>query len=284
MSPRPRRLFAAGLAAVLMGALAACANDSSELMIYSGRQKDLIEPLFRRFAEDTGIDIAVRYGDSPDLALQIDTEGDRSPADVFVSQSPGAVDFLDQQGRLIPLSDDVLRKVPEEDRAADGVWVGLSGRVRVLVYNNETVDQTELPDSVFDLTDPRYGGRLGVAPGNASFQDFVTVMRAERGDDAALAWLEGLAANDAETYPNNIAIVEAVGRGEIDFGLVNHYYNERALAEDPGLPSENHFFPEGDLGGLLLVTAASVLDTNDQGDDAERLVDFLLSEEAQRFL
>ena len=70
-----------------------------------------------------------------------------------------------------------------------------------------------------------------------------------------------MADNDAVPYPNNVSIVEAVGRGEVPTGLVNHYYNERAKAEDPDVSSENYFFPEGDLGNLLLVTAASVVDT-----------------------
>jgi iron(III) transport system substrate-binding protein len=108
-------------------------------------------------------------------------------------------------------------------------------------------------------------------------------MRVDRGDDETLEWLEGMAANDARPYPNNVSIVEAVGRGEIRLGLVNHYYNEQAQAEDPSVPSENYFFPEGDLGGLLLVTAASVLDTSDHAEDGERLIRFLLESEAQEY-
>lgn len=275
---------AAGLAAaVVLAVLPGCSDDDGRLTIYSGRQKDLIQPLLEQFAQESGIEIDVRYGDSADLALQIDVEGDRSPADVFISQSAGSVDFLDQGERLVPLSADVLEKVADGDHAEDGTWVGLSGRVRTLVYNTETVTPSDLPRSIFDLTDPKYAGRLGIAPGNASFQDFVTVMRAERSEAVTLDWLRGLAANGVETYPNNISIVEAVGRGEIDFGLVNHYYNEQAKAEDPDVPSENHFFPEGDLGSLLLVSTASILATNDRGDAAARLVEFLLSEPAQRY-
>ncbi|MGH9245701.1 MAG: extracellular solute-binding protein [Acidimicrobiales bacterium] len=273
-------LSATGLLAV--GLVAGCSGDD-RLTVYSGRTQDLIGPLLERFSGETGIRIDVRYGDSGELAQLIDTEGDNSPADVFISQSPGAVAFLDQADRLRTLDEDLVEAVPADDRADDGHWVGLTARVRVLVYNTEQVDPAELPRSVFDLTDPRYRGQVGVAPPNASFQDFVTAMRLDAGDDETLGWLEDMAANEARTYPNNVSIVEAVGRGEIRFGLVNHYYNDQAKAENPSVPSENYFFPGGDLGSLLLVTAASLVETTDQTEDGERLVEFLLSAESQEY-
>ena len=269
---------------VLAGAaLAACGGGSDELTIYSGRELDLIQPILERFAEESGIDIAVRDGTTADLALQIDNEGERSPADVFLSQSPGAVSFLDERGRLAPLPQDILDRVPAEDRATDGTWVGVTGRVRTLVYNTELVEEADLPGSVLDLTDARYEGMLAVAPSNASFQDFVTGLRGELGDDETLAFLEGLVANDPSTYPNNVSILDAVNRGEIAMGLINHYYWFEAAADDPDQPSALHFFDDGDLGSMLLVTAASVLDTSDQPEDAQRLVEFLLGEEAQTY-
>jgi iron(III) transport system substrate-binding protein len=271
------------VALLVASAAVGCGGDGERLTIYSGRTRELIDPLLQRFNEDTGIKIDVRYADSAELALLIDTEGDRSPADVFISQSPGAVGFLDNAGRLRELPAAVLDRVPDDDHAADGRWVGLTGRVRTLVYNTDDVDPAELPDSVLDLTDEQYRGRLGVAPENGSFQDFVTAMRVELGEDETLAWLRGIAENDPRTYPNNVSILEAVGRGEIEMGLVNHYYDFRAKAEDPDLPTALHFFSEGDLGGLLLVTAASVVDTADRVPEAERLVEYLLDDDAQRY-
>ena len=268
----------------LVLSLASCGGGGSdELTIYSGRELALIQPILEQFAEDTGIDIAVRDGTTADLALQIDAEGDRSPADVFLSQSPGAVSFLDEHGRLAPLPQSILDQVPAEDRADDGAWVGVTGRVRTLVYNTDLVDEADLPASVLDLPDPRYAGMLGVAPTNASFQDFVTGMRSELGDDEALAWLEGIVANDPTTYPNNLSILDAVNRGEVAMGLINHYYWFETAVDDPDQPSALHFFDDGDLGSMLLVTAASVLDTSDQPEEAQQLVEFLLSETAQRY-
>ncbi|MGH9215584.1 MAG: extracellular solute-binding protein, partial [Acidimicrobiales bacterium] len=159
-------------------ALAACGSGGDErLVVYSGRTSNLIDPLLNDFADDSGISVTVRYGESADLALLIDEEGDRTLADVFISQSPGAVGFLDAAGRLAPLADELIAAVPEGDAAADAGWVGLSGRVRTLVYNPDLVDDADLPDSVLDLTAPEYAGRVALAPTNGSFQDFVTVLR-----------------------------------------------------------------------------------------------------------
>jgi iron(III) transport system substrate-binding protein len=269
------------LAATTLGACSS--GDGGRLVVYSGRTENLVKPLLDQFNDETGIKIDVRYDDSANLALLIDEEGDRTPADVFISQSPGAVGFLDEAGRLTALPDDVVDLVPDGDAASDNGWVGLSGRVRTLVYNTDLVDPATLPDSVLDLTDERYAGQVALAPTNGSFQDFVTVLRGELGDDEARAWLDGMAAGDPPTFDNNTAIVEAVGRGEVPMGLVNHYYAFRALDEDPDLPVANHFFPDGDYGSTLLVTAASILEGTDRGDDAEALVEFLLSGEAQEY-
>ena len=266
------------------GALAGCGGDDGDrLVVYSGRTSNLVNPLLEQFSEDTGTPIDVRYDDSANLALLIDEEGDRTPADVFISQSPGAVGFLDEGGHLAELPEDLVAMVPEGDAAADRGWVGLSGRVRTLVYNTEMVDPADLPESVLDLTGPEYAGQVALAPTNGSFQDFVTVLRTELGDEEAATWLEGMAAGDAPTFTNNTAIVEAVGRGGVPVGLVNHNYAFVARDEDPDLPVENHFFSEGDYGSTLLVTAASVLAQSDQGEDAEALVEYLLAADAQEY-
>jgi iron(III) transport system substrate-binding protein len=264
--------------------LSACSSGGADrVTIYSGRTQELIAPLLERFAEESGIGVDVRYGESPDLALLLAEEGDKTPADVFLSQSPGAIGFVDSEKMLTRLPDSILEQVPERFRAKDGDWVGTSGRVRVLVYNKDAVRPDELPQSVYDVTKPEYRGRVGIAPPNASFLDFVTSMRELEGDEKTLQFLEDLEANDVRTYQNNIAIVDAVNRGEIDMGLVNHYYNEQAKAEDPGLASENFVFPDGDIGALILVTTAGVLEASDNRDGAEQLVDFLLSKESQEY-
>lgn len=277
-----RWLVVSILMAIVM--VACGSNGTDTLTIYSGRSEELIGPLLEDFTEETGIAVEVRYGGSADLALLIDQEGDRSPADVFISQSPGAIGFLAERSHLRPVPDEVLDLVDDSFHNADGLWVGVSGRVRVLVYNADLVDPSDLPGSVFDLTDASFRGRVGLAPANGSFQDFVTAMREVRGDDATLAWLQGMEANDSPEYANNSSIVQAVARGEIPMGLVNHYYNFRALAEDPNLPSRNHYFSGEDLGGLVIVTAAGIIEGTEAVDEANALLEFMLGEQAQLFL
>ncbi len=278
-----RLLLALPVLLALAGGLAACSSDEDRLTIYSGRNSELLGPLLEQFSEETGIGIDVRYGQSADLALLIGEEGDRSPADVFISQSPGAEGYLDEQGLLAELPASVLDLVPEASRAADGSWVGLSARFRTLVYDSEAVDEADLPESVLDLVDPQYEGQVAVAPENGSFQDFVTSMRTEIGDDETEAWLTGMAENNSPVYADNLSIVDAVARGVVPFGLVNHYYNYRILEEDPDAPSRNHFFSAYDLGSLRLVTGASILESADLPDEAAELIEFLLGEDAQTF-
>ncbi|HWH33034.1 MAG TPA: extracellular solute-binding protein [Egibacteraceae bacterium] len=278
-----RRTVAALLALALAAALTACSGGREALTIYSGRTENLVGPLLERFHAETGIPIDVKYGDSAELALLLDTEGERTSADVFLSQTPGANAFLAGKDLLLELPAEVVERVDERFRDEHGVWVGVTGRQRVLVYNRELVEPSALPTSVDQLTQPQFAGKVAVAPTNGSFQDFVTAMRQVRGDDETLTWLRALDAGGAPTYANNNAIVDAVARGEVAMGLVNHYYNHRFLDEDPSLPSRNHQFPGDDIGSLLIPSTVSVLASTDQRDNALRFVEFLLEAQAQRY-
>lgn len=281
MGTRRRILAALALpVAILAGA---CSGGRDALTIYSGRDEALVAPILQDFAEETGVDVDVRYGESGELALLLNEEGDATKADVFLSQSPGPTAAVADDAGLAELAPDVLDLVDARWHGVDGKWVGVTARQRVLVYNTEMVSEAELPESVFDLVEPEFEGMVAVAPTNASFQDFVTAMRQTEGDEATQEWLDGMAANGAQTYADNSSIVAAVGRGEIPMGLVNHYYNYRALEEDPSLPTRNYVFPGDDLGSLLIDSTVGVLASSDHREDAERLVEFLLEADAQEF-
>ena len=289
MTTRP---LVALLAAVALG-LGACGSDADsggadasapQLTIYSGRSEELVGPVIAQFEGETGIDVEVRYGDTAQLAGAILEEGDNSPADVFFAQDAGALGALSDAGRFRPLDPVLVDRVDPQFRSVDGEWVGVSGRARVAVYNTSLRSEDDLPASVLDLTNPRWGGgKIGWAPTNGSFQAFVTAMRVALGEDGARAWLEGIKANEPKVYENNIAIVEAAGAGEIELGLVNHYYLYRFLAEDPAFPAANHLFPNGDLGSLVNVAGVGILDTADHTEAAQQLVEFLLAEPAQQY-
>jgi iron(III) transport system substrate-binding protein len=262
----------------------AASADGSSLVVYSGREEEYMKPVFDAFTTASGTAINVRYGDSPDLALLIGEEGDKTPAQVFISQSPGSQSYLDQKSLLSQLPDETLNRVPAKLRAKDGSWVGIAGRQRILVYNTELVKTSELPASVVDLTKDQYKGKVGVAPSNASFQDFVAGLNQLVGPEQASAWLKGMADNGAKAYAKNGAIVEAVARGEVPMGLVNHYYVTETLAEDPATPIAAHRFPGDDPGSLFLVATASVPAPAKDNAQAIALIDFLLSDEGQTLI
>ena len=262
-----------------------CVEPSArEVTIYSSRTENLIEAVLDAFQCETGIEVAVKFGDSTQLALLLDEEGDRTPADVFLSRSPGPVGFLEARGLLGQIDQSVLDLVSADNRSANGNWVGFSGRKRVAVYNIDAVDSSELPESVFELTDEKWRGRVALPATNGSFVDWFTVFRDQHGTDVATQWLNDMVANDASYYANNRAIVEAASRGEVDIGLVNHYYNyQEAAAAGEGHRALNHDFADGDIGSLLIITAATVTEASDNVEEANELLRYLLSEPVQRY-
>lgn len=283
-----------GVTAVAVGRSAAyAAQDSTPapgaspvttgtLTMYSGRNEALVGGLLDQITEATGVTLDVRYGNTAELAAQILEEGENTPADLFLSQDAGALGALAKAGRLAELPEDLLEQVDPLFRDEKGYWVGLSGRARVLVYQPDLVEESELPESILDL--PGSGIRpIGIAPTNASFQTFVTALRLTEGEDAARAWLEELMASDVVIFDGNGAIVDAVANGEIAVGLVNHYYLYEKRTENPDLTAENYYFTNGDIGGLINVAGIGVLANSDQQAAAQKVVRYLLSEEAQTY-
>ena len=255
-----------------------------EITVYSGRNEELVGPLIEQFEAETGITVNVRYGDTAELAAAIIEEGANTPADVYFSQDAGALGLLAAEGRLQKLPDETLNRVEARFRSPEGLWVGASGRARVVVYSNATLTEEDLPESILGFTDPQWKGRLGWAPSNASFQAFVTALRALQGEERARQWLEGIKANEPKVYDGNTPIVQAVAAGEIDAGFVNHYYLMRQLAEHgQDFAARNHFFKQGDPGSLINVAGAAVLNGTQHQAAAEQFVNYLLSESAQRY-
>jgi iron(III) transport system substrate-binding protein len=253
--------------------------------LYSGRNETLVGPLIEEYAEETGTSVDTRYGGTGELAATILEEGEDTPASLFFSQDAGALGLLAEEGRLATLPEELLDRVEERFRDPEGRWVGVTGRARVLAYNNETVAEDELPASVRDLADTAWAGRLGWAPENASFQAFITAFRLIDGDDAVRSWLETMIANGTVNFgDSNSAIVQAIGNGEIDAGLVNHYYLY-AVGREAGenFPVANHFFAGGDPGSLINVAGIGLIEGADDADAALAFADYLLSDEAQGY-
>ncbi len=252
-----------------------------KLVVYSGRSESLVGPIIQQFREATGIDVDVKYGSTSEIAATVMEEGVRSPADVVWAQDPGALGTLSDMFR--PLPSDVTLAVPEWARSSEGRWVGVSGRARVIVYNTK-LSEDELPRSVEELTEPRWKGRIGWPPSNASFRVMVTAMRHIWGEDKTRSWLEGILANDVKVFPKNTPIVEAAGKGEVDVGLVNHYYLHRFIAEHgEEFGARNLFLSDGGPASLVMVAGTGVLETSSNSENADAFVRFLLSKVAQQY-
>jgi iron(III) transport system substrate-binding protein len=259
-----------------------CGDGDKTITVYSGRSEELIGPLFERFEDEHGIKVEVRYAKTAQLAALLREEGDRSPADVYIAQDAGALGAVQNAGLLTKLDVEILEQVAPSYRSREGGWVGLSGRVRVVIYNTDAVDSSELPESILDFTDPKWKGRIGWAPTNGSFQAWVTALRISEGEEGARAWLEGVKANAPLEYPKNSAIVAAVGAGEVDVGFVNHYYLYRFLKEEgEGFKARNYYTGSGDIGTLVNVSGAGILVSSDSKEQARKLLNFLLSNDAQ---
>lgn len=260
------------------------ASASNTVVIYSGRSENLVGPLIEQFEAATGIDAQVRYGSTPEIAATLLEEGANSPADLFFAQDPGGLGAIANAGLLAPLPEKITGAVIEEFRSPDGEWVGVAGRARVAVYNTDTLGPEDLPDDLQGFTDPEWAGRVGWAPTNASFQAMVTALRVLEGEEAARAWLEAMLANDTVRFDGNAQIVEAVGAGEIEVGLVNHYYLYRFLAEQGDeFAARNHFLAGGGPGSLLMVAGAGRLASGANEENALRFIEYLVSPEAQEY-
>lgn len=267
----------------LLAPVAAAAQDP--LIIYNGRAEQFVRPAAERFTEQTGIPVVLHAGSATELLNRMRLEGGRTEADLILSNDAGALQIGENEQLFAMLPGNLLARVAENDRGAQGSWIGLSARARVLVVNTnaEGVDSIR---SVRDIAHPRWRGRLGLtSSSNESFVGGLSVYQALWGDDAAEGWLRGLQANvGTDVYPRHGAVVSAVAAGERAVGLVNHYYVFRHLAEHPDAPIRL-VVPdqqEGGIGAAWNVAGIAVSRHSDNQAAARAFIAFLLSEDGQR--
>jgi iron(III) transport system substrate-binding protein len=288
MLPSITRLTAVVGAAAAALTLNACSSgdssDSAEkIVVYSGRSEELVAPLIEQFTADTGIEVDTRYAGSGELAAQLLTEGDQSPADVFLSQDAGALGAVSKAGLFAPIDAATLEAVPSTYSAADGTWVGVSGRARVITYNPTLAPNP--PNTIDGVLAPEWKGKIGFAPSNASWQSFVTGLRVIRGEDGAEQWLRAFKAQDPQAFENNVAVRDAVDSGQIALGLSNHYYLYE-LIDSKGadaVTAQNQFMAPGDPGGLVNVAGVGVLKTAPNPAGAQEFAAYLVGTSAQEY-
>jgi len=250
------------------------------LTIYCGRPEPLMAPLFDRFGAETGVSLVVRYADSWGLERELVAEGTRTPAAVFVAQDAAALGALSRKGLLRELPMEIVQQVDARFAGAAGKhdWVGLSARARAVVYDAAVTPASALPRRLEEVADEKYAGRFGIAPANDSFQAQLALYRVLRGDDALRDLLTGVKKNRPHLYGNNAAVVQAVARGEIAFGLVNHYSLWRESGTVPQGRLAVAFMPGEGVAGFVNAAGVGVLSSDPRALD---LVRFLLSRRAQ---
>jgi iron(III) transport system substrate-binding protein len=288
-----RRFLSASVAALVVLGAAACGGsdgptdttEGADLVIYSGRSESLVAGVLEDLEQETGVKVGVRYAGSSELAAQLLEEGEATKADVFFSQDAGALGALAKAGRLEPLDPAVSEQVIGGFADPNGLWVGTSARARVIAYNPGQAPEVEQMTSVDAVLDPKYKGKIGYAPANASFHAFVTALRVEKGEDGAKEWLTKFKANEPRKYDNNVLILDGVDKGEVALGLINHYYWYERVAEKgaDAVTAKIHFLGADDPGALINVAGVGILKGTDQKAAAAKAVNYLLSEKAQQY-
>jgi iron(III) transport system substrate-binding protein len=277
-----RRVAIAVLAVLAAGVAGGCGGGGgADLIVYSGRSEPLIKPILDDFAKETGMDVSVRFADTTELAATLLEEGDQPRADVFIGQDAGALQHLDEEGR-IDRYDAAAKKVPTQWHAKDGTWTGLSARARVLIVNNELIPEGEEPTSIWDLTDPAYKGKVA-APNatNASWIGFVSALRIKEGDARATEWLRRMKENDLAVLGSHSDVRAAVGSGEYEIGLVNHYYVELEKRENSPVRAVFTDQGDGEMGTVVNVASGGVVKGAEHPENARKLLDYLLTEPVQ---
>lgn len=259
-------------------------ESTNELIVYSGRKESLIGALFESYEKERGLEVKTRYGGTAELAATILEEGKNSPADLFFAQDAGGLGAVASEGRFRELPRTLLDKVDSRFRSPQAVWMGISGRARVVVYNTEKLTEETLPDTVWGFTDSQWKGKLGWPPTNGSFQAFVTALRVTEGEQKAREWLENIKANEPKRYNNNTSTVDATGKGEVLAGFVNHYYLYRFLKEHgETFPARNYHLRGGGPGAIINLAGVGVLASANNANAATDFIDYMLSHESQQY-
>ena len=290
-----KRRHLSAVVAVAALALAACGSgdsatgeaplDPSKLTIYSAQHANLVDAWVEGFTADTGIQVQVRQGKDSSMGNQLVAEGDKTQADVFLTENSPAMTVVQNAGLLSPVEQSTLDQVSQQYRPSSGEWVGIAARSTVLIYNPSKISEADLPASMLDLADPKCKGKWGAAPSGADFQAIVSGVLQAEGADRTETWLKGLKEN-AKVYQNNIATMKAVNAGEVPMGIMYHYYwyRDQALTKEGSANTKLHYFKGEDVGAFVSVSAGGVLKASTKQADAQKFLAWVTSAKGQEAL
>jgi iron(III) transport system substrate-binding protein len=256
--------------------------DPSALVIYNAQHENLTTAWADAFTKESGIKVQLRNGDDLSMANQLVAEGSASPADVFITENSPGMTLVEQAGLFADVDTATLAQVPAQYSPSTGKWVGVAARSTVFVYNTSKLKPADLPKSIMDLADPKWKGRWGASPSGADFQAIVSAMLELKGADATRAWLAAMKTN-AAPYKGNSTVMKAVNAGEIDGGVIYHYYwyGDQAKTKENSKNTQLEFFGHQDPGAFVSVSGAGVLASSKKQQEAQKFLAFITSRPGQ---
>ena len=288
-----RRTFLTGLGALGTVGLVGCGSKSGDkyvadpgsLQVYSAQHENLTKAWVDAFSAATGIKVQIRKGSDASMGHQIVAEGSASPADVFLTENSPAMTLVERNDLLAPLEDATRRQVPGTLSPSSKAWTSIAARSTVLVYNPAKLAKADLPKSLMDLAAPEWKDRWGCAPGGADFQAIVAGMLAGQGEDKTTTWLDGLQ-NNARVLQNNIATMKSVNAGQIQCGVIYHYYwyRDQAGTKEGSGNTALHYFRNQDPGAFVSLSAGAVLAGSKKPTEARKFLAYVTSEAGQKVL
>lgn len=280
--------MAAVLSTLALAAGATACSDSGEsdeLLVYNAQHESLTKEWIEAFTKETGIKVTYRQGGDTELGNQLVAEGQASPADVFLTENSPAMAAVERAGLFADLDPDTLDQVPPQYRPSTGKWTGVAARSTVFVYNTARLQPDQLPKSLLDLQQPQWQGRWGAPPTKADFQAIVSALLELKGEPATAQWLAAMKTN-AKLYSDNIATLKAVNAGEVDGGVIYHYYwfRDQAKTKEMSGNTALHYFKNEDPGAFVSLSGGGVLASSDRIDQAQQFIRFVTGKAGQEVL
>lgn len=281
--------LSAGLLAAPVAALAqtapAVTPTADGIVVYNAQHASLTKAWAEAFTKDTGIKVTLRNGGDTELGNQIVQEGTASRADVFLTENSPAIALVDSAGLFAPLNPATLALVPENFRPQHGRWIGIAARSTVFVYNKVRLPQANLPVSIMDLAKPEWKGRWAASPAGADFQAIVSAMLELKGEAATAAWLKGMKEN-VVPYKGNGTVLKAVNAGQIEGGVIYHYYRfgDQAKTGENSNNTALHYFRHQDPGAFVSISGGGVLATSKHQPEAQAFIAWIAGKGGQTIL
>ena len=287
MRPRWSRIAALVSTVGVALAMTSCSSssESDELLIYNAQHESLTKEWIDAFTKETGIKVTYRQGGDTELGNQLVAEGNASPADVFLTENSPAMAAVEKAGLFATLDQATLDQVPAQYRPATGKWTGVAARSTVFVYNTSKLQPDQLPQSLLDLQKPEWKGRWGAPPTKADFQAIMAALLQLKGADETSKWLAAMK-SVATLYSDNIATLKAVNAGEVDGGVIYHYYwfRDQAKTKEMSANTALHYFKNEDPGAFVSLSGGGVLESSKKKDQAQQFIRFITGKAGQEVL